>query len=145
MNLVEIMRSDSTDAGTFGTLSLNHGEWACVTGELPWRDNDHGTSCIPPGNYTCKWINSPKHGKCYQVCDVPNRTMIEIHSANFMGDSMKVNPITDTFYISQLLGCIALGRSVGVLDGQTAILKSKETIADFEHRLGENNFTLVIT
>lgn len=145
MITVEIARGESTDAGTFGTLSLNNGEWSCITGELPWRDNDHGTSCIPPGTYTCKWINSPKHGECYQVTGVPDRSMIEIHSANYCGDKTKVNPTTDTYYISQLLGCIALGRSVGVMDGQMAVLKSKETIADFERRMGENDFTLEIT
>lgn len=145
MNHVELVRGESTDAGTFGTLSLNHGEWACVTGELPWRDNDHGTSCIPNGTYTCKWINSPKHGECYQVMDVPGRDYIEIHSANFMGDKTKINPVTDEYYITQLLGCIALGRSLGMMDGQMAVLKSKETIADFERRMGGNDFTLEIT
>jgi len=76
--------------------------------------------------------------------DVPDRSMIEIHAANFMGDINKINPSTDSHYISQLLGCIALGRSVGVLDGQMAILKSKETIADFDRRMGGNDFTLEI-
>ncbi len=143
MNAI-LIREPSTDAGTFGKLTINNGEWSCVTGELPWRDNDKGSSCIPPGKYLCKWINSPKHAECYQVTDVPERDMIEIHSANYMGDPMKVNPVTDTFYISQLLGCIALGREVGMLDGQKAILKSKETIADFERRMGTNDFTLEI-
>jgi len=139
-----IIRGVSTDAGTFGKLILNKGEWSCSTGELTWKNNDHGLSCIPTGTYHCKWINSPKHGECYQIMDVPDRSMIEIHAANFMGDINKINPSTDSHYISQLLGCIALGRSVGVLDGQMAILKSKETIADFDRRMGGNDFTLEI-
>lgn len=145
MNYIIIKRGESTNAGTFGTLLLNHGQWSCVTLELPWRDNASGLSCIPPGIYTCKMIDSPKHGHCYQVMDVPKRNMIEIHAVNFAGDKTKINPVTDTYYISQLLGCIGLGRSMGILDGQMAILRSKETVADFERYLGGENFMLDIT
>ena len=63
--------------------------------------------------------------------------MIEIHSANFAGDASKG-------YISQLLGCIALGLSVGVLNGQLAVLNSKGAIADFEAKQNKEDFQLTI-
>ena len=135
MNVI-LTRSPSTDQGTFGTFVLEDGT-SYHSLELPWRSNMNGVSCIPPGEYTCHWIYSPKHGECYQVMDVLGRSMIEIHSANFAGDASKG-------YISQLLGCIALGLSVGVLNGQLAVLNSKGAIADFEAKQNKEDFQLTI-
>ena len=142
MRSATLLRNPSTDDGTFGTILLDdHSSWS--TGELPWRDNKNGLSCIPTGTYTCSWINSPKHGPCYQVTNVPSRSMVEIHSANFMGD-------TTLGKTSQLLGCIALGKNTGKLapiDGgpsQTAVLQSKVAIAEFEANLNAEEFTLTI-
>jgi len=125
-----------TDQGTFGTFVLADGT-SFYSLELPWRDNDNGVSCIPPGTYICKWIESPKHGECYQVMNVAGRDMIEIHSANFGGDSNKG-------FISQLLGCIALGNSIGILNGQLAVLNSKGAIAAFEGKQAQQDFQLTI-
>lgn len=142
MKKVTIIRGPSTDAGTFGTLSVDDG-WNCKTGELPWRDNENGKSCIPSGVYTCKWIMSPKHGPCYQVMNVPGRSMIEIHSANFVGDS------ECSGMDCQLLGCIALGSEVGFLRNssgskQRAVLNSMATVNEFNSHMGNMDFTLII-
>ena len=135
MNAI-LIRVPSTDQGTFGTFVLEDGT-SYFSLELPWRNNDHGLSSIPPGVYTCHWINSPKHGECYQVMNVPDRDMIEIHSANFAGDPNKG-------LISQLLGCIALGMSIGILNGQLAVLNSKGAIAAFEAKQAKQDFQLTI-
>lgn len=136
MQKVTLIRGPSTDEGTFGLLKTEPGD-VFHTGELPWRDNDHGTSCIPPGVYICKLINSPKHGMCYQVMSVPGRDMIEIHSANWMGDkSLGLK--------SQLLGCIALGKSIGMLEGQTAVIGSRAAIDEFNDAMGAQDFELTI-
>ncbi len=135
MNVI-LTRSPSTDQGTFGTFVLEDGT-SYHSLELPWKGNDHGISCIPPGVYNCHWITSPKHGECYQVMDVPHRDMIEIHSANFAGDSNKG-------FITQLLGCIALGMSIGILHGQLAVLNSKGAIASFEAKQNKLDFQLTI-
>lgn len=131
-----LTRLPSTDQGTFGTFVLEDGT-TFHSLELPWRDNHRGVSCIPVGIYYCHWIDSPKHGECYQVMSVPDRDMIEIHSANWAGDASKG-------FISQLQGCIALGISIGVLDGQMAILKSKAAIAAFEDKQNKKDFQLII-
>lgn len=135
-----LMREQSTSDGTFGVITLDDGQhW--FSGELPWHDNAHGTSCIPEGTYVCKWFNSPKHGYCYQVYGVPDRNVIEIHSANFMGDLPKAK---------QLEGCIALGKSKGMLapspdkPAQMAILQSKVAIEEFEADLNGDDFELTI-
>ena len=136
MRSATLLRNPSSDEGTFGVLLLDdHSSWS--TGELPWRDNRNGISCIPPGSYICKWIISPKHGECYQITNVPKREMIEIHSANFMGDASLGK-------VSQLLGCLALGKSVGVLNGQKAILASKQAVHEFESNLNKEDFKLTI-
>jgi hypothetical protein len=131
-----LTRVPSTEQGTFGTFVLEDGT-AYHSLELPWRSNMNGVSCIPPGEYICHWIFSPKHGECYQVMNVAERDMIEIHSANFAGDASKG-------YLSQLMGCIALGMSVGVLNGQLAVLNSKGAIRDFEERQNQQDFKLTI-
>ncbi len=135
MNVV-LTRAPSTDQGTLGMFVLEDGT-TYHSMELPWRDNQNGLSCIPPGEYTCHWILSPKHGECYQVMNVLNRDMIEIHSANFAGDVNKG-------YISQLLGCIALGMTIGILNGQLAVLNSKGAIAAFEAKQAKQDFQLTI-
>lgn len=126
----------STDQGTLGTFVLEDGT-SFFSLELPWRNNNHGSSCIPAGVYICHWITSPKHGECYQVMNVPDRDMIEIHSANFAGDVKKG-------FISQLLGCITLGTSIGILNGQLAVLNSRVAIAAFEAKQNKQDFQLTI-
>jgi len=64
--------------------------------------------------------------------------MVEIHSANWAGD-------VSLGKHCQLLGCIALGKGVGVLEGQNAILSSKTAMAEFESLLNKEDFTLVIS
>lgn len=107
MKRATITRGPSADDGTFSTLVLDDGpRLMCL--ELPWRDNATGVSCIPPGLYRCEIVNSPRFGKVYEVRDVPRRTNILIHAANFAGDTTKG-------LFSQLLGCIAPATAVGAL------------------------------
>lgn len=124
-----LSRYESTDQGTFGHLNLENG-FSCRTAELPWRGNSGQISCIPLGVYKFNWINSPKHGMCYEAEAVPGRSNIQIHSANFAGDVLRG-------WESQLLGCIALGESAGQLknkDGilQKAVLASRAMMKKFE-------------
>jgi len=126
----------STDQGTFGKFDLANGI-SYFSLELPWRNNAHGISCIPDGIYTCHWINSPKHGECYQVLDVSGRSMIEIHPANYAGDVSKQ-------FISDLEGCIALGTALGILHNQLAVLNSRKAIAEFHAQQNKQDFKLTI-
>lgn len=97
------------DKPTTGTLSVWDGPicvFRCVTLELPWKDNARRESCIPTGTYQMRWTTSPKFGATWQVMDVPNRTAIRIHAAN---------------YTRQLLGCIAPGIAHMDIDRDGAI------------------------
>jgi hypothetical protein len=111
MKRLSIERGLSTDAGTFGMASIDSTIWHSL--ELPWRDNQHGISCIPPGVYTAKWIDAatlgaPHLGMVYHVLDVPGRTGILLHRANWAGDTAKG-------YHSDLEGCLSIGEATGEL------------------------------
>jgi hypothetical protein len=128
----------SSDEGTFGKFLLDDG-WSCFSGELPWRDNQPGHSSIPrPAVYTAYWGWSEKHqAYCYHLRDVPGRSAIEIHAANFCGDKLLGKKC-------DLLGCIALGMGLGELSGQAAILSSKVAIVEFHQRMKQAPLQLVI-
>jgi hypothetical protein len=136
MKQATITRSASTLEGTFGTFSVDGHTWYSL--ELPDLDNHPQTSCIPKGTYVVKTINSPKHGNpTYQVMNVPRRSMVEIHSANFAGSVVDGKK-------SQLLGCIALGKNIGSLEGQKALLDSKKAMAEFMAFMNNEDFNLTI-
>ena len=120
------------DGATFHTL------------ELPWRHNARGMSCVPPGTYLFRQVDSPRHGACYMGVDIPGRSAIEIHAANYAGD-------VTLGYRSDLLGCIALGKEVGPLEipgplrQQLCVLRSRVAIAEFEAntRLADLELTIL--
>lgn len=67
----------------------------CMTLELPWRNNERRVSCVPDGTYQCIKRTSPKYGHHWHLQDVPNRSLILIHSGN---------------YNHHTLGCILVGK-----------------------------------
>src|SRR6202142_4773771 len=96
-----ITRSPSRDDGTFGIAVLDDGT-SYDSLELPWLNNIPGKSCIQIGTYTALLVDSPHFGfKVYQLQYVPGRSFIEIHPANWGGD-------TDKGLYSDLMGCIGL-------------------------------------
>lgn len=137
-----LTRDPSTDEGTPGRLVSDDGELALRTIELPWRSNEMGASCISPGTYQAALYDSPTKGRVYLLQDVPRRSEIEIHSANFAGDTRRG-------WESQLLGCIAPGLGIGRLqnaDGklQLATLNSRAALSRLIEVTGGVPITLVI-
>lgn len=130
-----LTRYYTSDEGTVGNFESPG--FHCFTIELPWRGNRKGQSCIPAGSYICNWRYSAKHGLCYHVEDVPGRTDIEIHAANWAGDSSKGLKV-------QLLGCLAPGRQIGTLEGQTAALNSRDALDGLEDALKREPFLLTV-
>ena len=123
------------DKGTLGVLKVNNVE-ICQTLELPWVDEDGNLisdklkSCINEGIFLCKRIVSPHFGEVFEVTDVPGRTHILIHVANFL---------------KELLGCIAVGMISGEEDGQYRLYKSREAFNSFMKLMeGVDEFTLEI-
>ena len=137
MQRLVIDRDKSLDVGTFGDARFLSdprgdgenrellGSWHSL--ELPWRGNEPDRSCIPPGVYLAKAAYSPKFKRVvYHLQDVPGRTSVEMHAANWAGDIEKG-------YKSDLEGCSEIGMGVGVLtpqghQPQPAILHSGDAL-----------------
>lgn len=123
--------------GTFGQWMVDDGSMLFVSGELPDRGNQRGISCIPCGVYQCRIIESPKHGRVYEVQNVPGRSNIEIHSASYCGDVSRGKK-------SDLLGCICIGDRVVVAADQRIVTGSKDAMAEFMEYMGGEPFILTI-
>lgn len=130
-----LRRTQMGDTGTFGVLEIDGKEFR--TGELPWRSNKRGKSCIPAGVYLVQWDPSPKYGHKYELRNVKDRTTILIHAANYVGDE-------DKGLKAQVDGCIALGYDISPLEGQMALRKSRDAVEDFEKMMGLEDFELEI-
>lgn len=86
---------------TRSTLFVMSGQevaYRCKSIELPDLNNQKKFSCIPEGIYDVVKHNSPKHGNCFHVLNVPDRDNILIHKGNYASGKQ-----VDT------LGCILPG------------------------------------
>ena len=135
-----LVRQDESDEGTFGTLKVYEGGallYTCFTGELPNRGNRPNVSCIPNGRYGCQPWHSRKYPRNYNVMSVPGRSAILIHAGNFCGDR-------SLGYKTNVEGCILVGRALGTIQGQKAVLSSKLAMNDLWDLIGEATFSLQI-
>ncbi len=92
--------------------------------ELPWKNNQTSVSCIPAGTYSMIKHTSPKFGPCYWIQNVPGRSEILVHPANF---------------VRQLRGCIAPGLTHADIDGDGNIDVTNSKVA--MQKLLAYNFT----
>jgi len=139
--IVTLKRLQSSDQGTFGRLQ--YGAHSCFTTELPWRDNLSQKSCIPLGSYACAIVSSPKFGRVYGVLNVPSRSNVLIHPANFGGN-------VDLGYTTELHGCIAPCNKLGAMRNKTGAMQaagliSKPAWNDFMSFMAGQPFTLEIS
>lgn len=124
-------QSDSGNE-TFGQFEDSDGHILCMTIERSASDPNH--PCIPPGTYECNSFQSPHNGNVWLLKGTEPRTMIEIHAATWS---------------RQLLGCIAVGKSIGSLVDPTTniltpcIFRSKDTLLMLKSKL-PNTFTLTV-
>lgn len=133
---VTLQRLETSDEGTFGWLAVNGETFA--TGELPWRKNAESKSCIPAGIYPCSLAPSLRFKTdLYHVWDVPKRSGILFHPANFMGDKSKGLKC-------ELEGCISIGMRRGLLGTQKAVLESRAAVEQFMKALDGQPFELEV-
>lgn len=117
---IEIIRAQSTDVSLNGKLFID-GVQQCFTLERPYNDPDHRP--IPEGEYPIRMRDSAfwsQHGykQVPGIFDVPGRTDIEIHPAN---------------WARELKGCMAVGQAI---DGDT-LLYSRAAFAALLIKLGD--------
>ena len=98
---------------TLGVIRLHDQTFYSV--ERPWLDNQVSVSCIPTGEYELGWRESPRFGQTWHVQDVPGRTYILIHVANFAKD---------------VEGCIGLGTDL--MGDTVAVSNSRVAVKKFE-------------
>jgi len=128
MNVVEIVRLEESEEGTFGILKINK-EVFCCTLEPQDKANQTNASSIPAQQYICKRTVSPRHGDTFSVTNVPERLHVLFHAGN----------IDD-----HTAGCILLGQYFGKLKGNRAVLNSGITFEHFLEVLGKEPFHLTI-
>lgn len=121
MKKIEVIRLEKGDDGTFGVLRLD-GQVVCVTLEPPDRGNERNRSCIPPGRYRCRRVDSPTFGTTYEVEDVPGRSHILFHMGNVVADTR---------------GCVLLGRHYGKLGEERGVMRSGAAFREFVARCGD--------
>jgi hypothetical protein len=123
----------STDdvIGTFGTVKWDHKPAPfAVACEDPWLDNEAWVSCIPPGYYVCRRVDSPHFGDTFEITEVPGRSHILFHRGNTHHNTN---------------GCILIGESFHFLDGIPSIRASGEGYAEFMREVrGLDEFELRI-
>lgn len=136
MRKATLVRDYSTDTslGTFGIYKSDSG-FSCYILERPGT-GDH--PCIPTGTYEVKKLKHPLHGLCYEVLDVPGRTAILLHAAN---------------WYQELLGCLAPGRSVQVVEGswqgqqikQMGVTSSRDAVLALMADMDGQPFRLIVS
>lgn len=143
--MIAVLCREYYDNQTHGTLTVTDEEtgvevFKCRTLELPWLDNQRNISCIPEGYYDVDFRTSAKYPKHFILNDVPGRSFILIHQANYVGSK---NPRTG---FSDLRGCIAVGSKYGDInaDGIPEILNSMKTLNELI-KVAPNGFVLEIT
>lgn len=131
---VLIQRQESSETQTLGELTVYEDRvkpiFYCKTVELEVDCNAVRDDAIPFGTYKVKKRKSAKYGWHFHIQDVPNRSLILIHNAN---------------YSYQLLGCIAVGKKHIDInnDGLKDVTSSKATMKKLLELL-PNEFTLKI-
>jgi hypothetical protein len=124
-----LQRIGASTRATFGVLILDGIPFA-LTLERPWLNNQTGISCIPPGVYVCKRVQSPKFGNTFEVTNVPGRTHILFHKGN----------ITDDTH-----GCIIVGEEFAVQNGQPSVASSVRGFSEFLDKYKSvNEFVLTV-
>lgn len=102
--------------------------------ERPWLGNQNNISCIPEGEYSLQPYSSPKFPEVWEVLNVPRRSAILIHAANFA---------------EELHGCIAPGLSSGYMDRggkpTKSVSDSVKAIKKIKELFGYEKHTLKIT
>ena len=110
-----LTRLASIGDSTIGILEDTDGGFSCCTIEREWKNNEPFLSRVPAGVYSVFKHRSPKNGDVFMFDneDTAPRTYIQIHVAN---------------KASELAGCVGVGSSFGILDGNVAVLGSRKAM-----------------
>ena len=126
-----LRRTKKLKAATYGELTC--GKFECKTLELPDKNNQTNISCIPEGKYAYKVLESSRRFDYPHVwiLDVPGRTGIKIHVANF---------------VRELRGCPCVGSYFKDIDedGILDVVDSRDTLEDLIEVIPESGHIEII-
>lgn len=128
MRQVKLIRTRHTNLSTLGIVFLPSGQ-IIYSLENPWLGNRRNVSCIPEGEYLCKWLprsGSGKYKRVWHVQDVPERSGILWHAGN---------------YPRHTLGCIL----PGIKRGKNVVYSSVKALNLMRAELAESDFILQIS
>lgn len=137
MTDIKLERFAYTPFGAFGRFI--YGDFRAFTVERPWLNNRARESCIPEGKYTLQRYNSPKFGDTFAVVGGTVSLFPELHSTR---SAILIHPANT---MDDLLGCIALGSTLGYVKGKWAVLNSTITVKEFLSLAPRHNLSLEIT
>jgi Family of unknown function (DUF5675) len=122
MNKLSFSRQSDDGIETIGNFFVTDSDSGATllkgfTLELPYKDNQHRISCIPPGTYNySKCLGSDHIPYEHLILEVQNRDGICVHAGNYHNDS---------------LGCILVGKNeFKATDGSEAISNSRDTLTE---------------
>jgi hypothetical protein len=82
MPKLQLLRTEDTNDGVFGTLALPNGQ-VLLTMEEDWNNNRPRVSCIPAGEYSLVRTLYRKRGyETFEITGVPGRSRCLVHPAN---------------------------------------------------------------
>ena len=129
MNLRLIRLEGGLLRPTVGVLE-GAGELLCWTLELPWLENLEDESCIPSGRYVWRGMVRGDGKFVYRLEGVAGRSGIDVHVGNTVKDTT---------------GCILVGRVLGRLRGERAVLGSEMAMTELKLRVGGEGSTGWVT
>lgn len=121
-SIIVVDRFHESPEGTLSRIFVNE-EFICFGLELPWMDNQRSISCVPSGQYLCKYEHSPAFSmNLVEMKGVPKRSECKFHVAN---------------YLRQLKGCVGVGMGIGVdSNGEFRTFDSKGALSLFHEAVG---------
>ena len=123
MNIL-VQRNSTTQDGIFGCLTIDTNPFMCVTVE-------NKADAIPAGEYSMEFTFSPAFNMIMPLIDVPGRTAIRFHIAN---------------YPYQLKGCIALGNALDCdsVDESRVAFNQFNVIVNPTHQAGTSHWRVLV-
>ena len=122
MALFDLVRVARAPDGAFGMLVQDSLPFALTLERTYGQELEPQALKIPPGLYVCRRRAYNRGGyDSYEITGVDGHTLLLFHKGNLEHDAD---------------GCVLLGRRLGFLRGQPAILESSTAFADFMRRTG---------